>query len=112
MSATAAIPVTTLPTNVLKLDPTGLNWVIYHIRFTCAVKSKGVWEHLNRSSLCSDQSIFSDTFAAWEKDEAYALDLLTQCIPYSTVICIMKLKSVAEIWAEIVKEYTEKGTWI
>jgi hypothetical protein len=77
MSATA---VTTLPTNVPSLDPTGLNWVIYCIRFTHAVKSKGVWGHLDGSSPCPDKSKPDDVIA-WEKDKALALDLLTQRIP-------------------------------
>jgi hypothetical protein len=48
--------------------------------------------------------------AVWDKDEAIALDLLTQRIPGSTVIWTMNLNSAAIMWAEIIREYTEKGT--
>lgn len=46
----------------------------------------------------------------WEKSESLALDLLTQRIPDSTVIRTASLPSAAAMWAEIVREYTEKGT--
>ena len=40
----------------------------------------------------------------------FALNLLTQCILDLTIICILTLKTTAAMWAEIVCEYTEKGT--
>ena len=46
----------------------------------------------------------------WEKDEALALDLLTQCILDSTVVHTLTLKTTAAMWDEIICEYTEKGT--
>ena len=46
------VSTTNLPANVPKLDPTGSNWVIYRIRFTCAIQSKGVFGHLDGSDIC------------------------------------------------------------
>jgi len=46
----------------------------------------------------------------WQKDDALALDLLTQHIPDSTVICTASQPSATAMWAEVVREYTEKGT--
>ena len=129
--------------DVPKLSVNGDNSVIFFIRFTRAVKSKGVWPHLDGSAACprcpitttgatgtsgtdptiqgpatmagtppTDPAIakYEEDLANWEKDEALALDLLTQRIPDSTVIRTSTLKTAAAMWAEIVHEYTEKGT--
>jgi hypothetical protein len=53
----------------------------------------------------------SAKLTAWKKDKALALDLLTQCIPDSTVIHTVSQPSATTVWAEIVREYTEKGTY-
>jgi hypothetical protein len=47
----------------------------------------------------------------WQKDEALALDLLTQQIPDSTVICTASQSTATAIWTEIVCEYTEKASY-
>ena len=52
---------------------------------------------------------YEEDLEKWEKDKALTLDLLTQCIPDSTVIHTSTLKTAAAIWAEIVYKYTEKG---
>lgn len=51
----------------------------------------------------------SDKLTRWQKDEALALDLLTQRIPDSTVIRTASQLTAAAMWAEIIREYTEKG---
>ena len=48
---------------------------------------------------------------AWRKDEALALDLLTQRVPDSTVIRTSSQPTAAAMWSEIVREYTEKGAY-
>ena len=53
---------------------------------------------------------YEEVLAKWEKDEALALDLITQWIPDSTVIHTVNLLTAATMWTEIVREYTEKGT--
>jgi hypothetical protein len=100
MSTTPTVSISSLPANVPKLDPTGSNWVIYHIHFSHAVQSKGIWEHLD-GSIARPKA--ADEQAAWDKDEAIALDLLTQHIPDSTVICTMNQPTAVAMWAEIVK---------
>ncbi len=37
----------TVLSNILKLDVSGTNWVIFHYCFEIAVKSKGVWGHFD-----------------------------------------------------------------
>ena len=40
-------------------------------------------------------AIYEADLEKWEKDEALALDVLTQHIPDSTVICILTLKTTS-----------------
>ena len=111
----------------------GDNSVIFFIIFTHAVKSKGVWPHLDSSSACLqphatathasgtpgtvpmvqgpvttagippiDPAVakYEADLAEWEKDEALALNLLTQHTPDLTVIHTSTLKFSAVMWAE------------
>ena len=48
--------------------------------------------------------------AKWQRDEALAVNLLTQHIPDSTLVCTSTLLTAVAMWAEILREYTEKGT--
>ena len=135
-----SVTTTTALHNVPKLSVNGDNFLI---RFTQAVKSKGVWPYLESSATCPQPpatatgvsgassaapaiqgpatslgtppvdptvAIYEADLEKWEKDEALALDLLTQCILDSTVIHTSTLKTASAMWAEIVCEYTEKGT--
>ena len=53
---------------------------------------------------------YEEDLDKWNKDEALAFDLLTQCIPDLTVICMLTLGNAAAMRADIVCEYTKKGT--
>jgi len=59
-SAASAVPVTSvsatalsdhLPTTVPRLDPSGLNWAIFSIRFQDAVEAKGFWGHFDGTTV-------------------------------------------------------------
>jgi hypothetical protein len=54
----------------------------------------------------------SDKLTTWKKDEALALELLTQRIPDSTIIRTSNQLTAAVIWAKIVHEYMEKGAYV
>ena len=111
-------PVTTdiLPSNVPKLDMKGTNWVIFAFRFQVTVEAKDLWDHLDGSTTCPK---YPDPMSAdqktevnkWVKDEWMAKYLLTQRIPDSTALRVQKKATVAEMWKEISKEYTEKGAY-
>ena len=80
------------------------------------MQSKGVWSHLEGTAA---KPVASGTtppdateLAVWLKDESIALDLLTQWIPDSTVIRTASQTDAAAMWKEIVREYTEKGTYV
>ena len=47
----------------------------------------------------------------WIKDEQMAKHLLAQQIPDLTALQVQKKTTMAEMWAEITKEYTEKGAY-
>ena len=111
-------PVTTdiLPSNVPKLDMKGTNWAIFAFRFQVAVEAKDLWGHLDGSTACpkypdpmsTDQKTEVNK---WVKDEWMAKYLLAQRIPDSTALRVQKKATVADMWKEISKEYTEKGVY-
>ncbi|PPQ83602.1 hypothetical protein CVT26_001384 [Gymnopilus dilepis] len=145
MSMTTTSLSDSLPTSVPKLDATGVNWVIFQVRFQDAVEAKGFWGHFDGSALRPASvaaapaqpaappdpndpnatqappppppppKLSADELAAaqaqWDKDERSAKSLLTQRIPDSTLIRVHAKKTVRERWAEIVKEFTEKGAY-
>ena len=79
------------------------------------MQSKGVWSHLEGTAAkpvaTGTTSPDATELMAWLKDESIALDLLTQQIPGSTVICTASQTDTAAMWKDIVHEYTEKGTY-
>jgi len=107
MSATPspAVPVVTsvsstalsdhLPTSVPRLDPSGLNWAIFSIRFQDAVEAKGFWGHFDgtkpKPQPANAQNPTAEETAAvtlWEKNERSAKSLLTQKLPDSALMRI------------------------
>ena len=132
------VTTTTALYNVPKLFVNGDNIVIFFIRFTWAIKSKGIWPHLDGSATCPQPPMTTPgtpgaaptvqgpmtslgtspinpaiaTYEAelekWEKDKALTLNLLTQCIPDLTVVCTLTLKTTVAMWAKIIHEYLKE----
>ena len=114
----SVVPVTTdiLPSNVPKLDVKGTNWAIFAFRFQVTVEAKDLWGHLDGSTarpsytnpLTPEQQTEVNK---WVKDEWMAKHLLAQQIPDLTALQVQKKTTMAEMWAEITKEYMKKGTY-
>jgi hypothetical protein len=124
MSTTVPVTTDTLPSNVPKLDIKGTNWAIFSLRFQIAVEAKELWDHFdgtNQSPVGTPTTSSGgatvatppdpDALAKWQKSEKLARNLLAQRIPDSTVLRVRNLSDVATMWAEIVREYTQKGTY-
>jgi uncharacterized membrane protein YgcG len=109
-----------------KLDVSGSNWVIWERRFTIAVRQKEVFGHFDRTCVKPKVPVTVSTeegessgdskmlehikvLAAWQKKEDLVMHLLVQKLPDSTFSKCMREKSVAEMWAVIVAEFTEKS---
>ncbi len=85
MSVTTTALANSLPSSIPKLDPSGLNWAIFSVRFRDAVEAKGYWGHFDGTVPCptvpptiraADGSVTSapttEQVAAetqWQKDE-------------------------------------------
>ncbi|KAJ8585858.1 hypothetical protein M405DRAFT_744574 [Rhizopogon salebrosus TDB-379] len=117
----STLPITTdtLPNNVPKLDVKGTNWAIFSLRFQIAVEAKELWMHFDGTNPppCPNGTTIPsppdpDDLAKWRKSENLAKHLLTQRIPNSTALHVRNLTDVTTMWAEIVREYTEKGTYV
>ena len=116
MSTTVPITTDTLPSNVPKLDVKGTNWAIFTFHFQVTIEAKELWSHFNGTS--TPPTIPATLMAAettalnkWQKDESLAKHLLTQQIPNLTALHICNLTTITDMWGEITKEYTEKGTY-
>lgn len=112
-----AVPVTTdtLPTNIPKLDIKGTNWAIFSLRFQVAVEAKELWKYFDGTCPCPALPVTATettVLEKWKKNENLTKHLLTQRIPNSTALRIRNLVDVATMWAEIVREYTEKGAYV
>lgn len=113
-----------------KLDASGSNWVMWERRFTIAVRRKEVFSHFDgtcvkpkvpsalvstetaKGSKTPEEPQMSDyvkKLAAWQKKEDLAMHLLVQKLPDSTFSKCMQKNMVAEMWAVIVAEFTEKS---
>ncbi|KAG2119813.1 uncharacterized protein F5147DRAFT_524691, partial [Suillus discolor] len=91
------------------------NWAIFSLRFQVAVEAKELWKYFDSSCphLASPITAAETVTAEkWQKNENLAKHLLTQWIPDSTALCIRTLANVATMWAEIIREYTEKGAYV
>jgi gag-polypeptide of LTR copia-type/Zinc knuckle len=107
-----------LPGSIPKLDPSGMNWAVFSLRFQDAVEAKGFWGHFDgtepKPTPAIPSAVTADERSAitgWEKDERSAKSLLTQKLPDSTLIRVHKEVTVKNRWDAIVHEYTEKGTF-
>lgn len=114
--STITTSVDSLPSSIPRLDPRGANWAIFYLRLKRALASKRVWSHFDGSSACPEPMVSGSPTASeqtaiddWIKEEDLASNLLTQRIPDSTVLRTQHLQNVSAMWAEIVREYTQKG---
>jgi hypothetical protein len=124
MSTTVTALSDSLPNDVPKLDPTGVNWAIFEIRFTAAIRAKRQWGHFDGSStppvpvsVTSPGGTVSITpedaadVEKWNRDEATAKNLLLQKVPDSIAMKIRRFADVAGAWKAIATEFTEKGAF-
>ncbi|PPR01457.1 hypothetical protein CVT24_001860 [Panaeolus cyanescens] len=134
MSTTTTTAITdAIPSTIPKLDPSGVNWQTFMLRFMDAIQGKGYWGHFDGSesrpgptgplekvevsdtdgtTTATRPSTTEDDKKAmekWDRDEATARSLLTQRVPDSTLIMISVYPSVYDQWRWIVKEFTEKS---
>src|SRR6266850_2517935 len=107
-----------LPSSVPQLDPVGLNWAIFSLRFQDAVEAKGFWGHFDGTEAkpmpADTPSISADERAAitlWERNERLAKSLLTQKLPNSALMQIRTKKTIRERWEAIKQDFSEKGTF-
>jgi len=98
--------------SVPKLEIDGTNWVMFSTRLRIALQDKDVYGHLDGSAKKPDATTEPDEYAAWLKKENQAFNLLTQKLHDTTLTKLLALKSVAEWWATVTKEFTVKSSHV
>lgn len=97
-----------------KLDPSGYNWVMLQRRFLIAVRQKKVIGHIDGASQPGPATFVvaagTETVSPWRDKEDLAIYLLSQELLDSIFAKYMRRKTVAEMWSEIVKEFSHKST--
>src|SRR6266850_6489293 len=88
-----------LPGSIPRLEPSGLNWAIFSLRFQDAMEAKGFWGHFDGTE---DKPVPTDAnaitmeekaeIALWDKNERLAKSLLTQKLPDSALMRIRNKK--------------------
>jgi gag-polypeptide of LTR copia-type len=140
MSTTFQAISDSLPSDIPKLASNGVNWAIFELRFSAAVKAKGRWGHFDGTAAkpsppppadgeaatltpaedaittsppdASGTATVSDaTREKWDKDEATAKNLLLQKIPDSVAMKICRHATVALAWASIVEEFMQRSVF-
>ncbi|KAJ2985203.1 hypothetical protein NUW54_g10228 [Trametes sanguinea] len=116
MSSTSSPSLSDFIAGVEKLDSKGTNWLLFEQQFTIAVKQKEVWGHFDGTSVrptpadCEHPTTAeTSSIAAWDKQENFALYLLTLKIAPATYAKHKRKGSVAKVWAAIVAEFTSKS---
>jgi hypothetical protein len=107
-----------LPTSVPRLDPSGLNWAIFSVRFQDAIEAKGFWGHFTGkkpipvpADAANPTVEETEAITLWEKNECSPKSLLTQKLPDSALMQVQSKKTVRERWEAIEAEFTEMGTF-
>ena len=98
----------TLPNAIPRLDPSGENWIIFLYRFEGAIRAKKLWGHFDGTTKRPDEKDTEET-VTWDDNEAIAHYLLSQKLSDTTLIRLRRFATVAEQWAAITMEYTEKS---
>lgn len=130
MSTTTGIISDNLGSNVPKLDLHGKKWAKFEFMFSIAMGAKELSGHLdgmavhpvypppatttsptaniNPIHVTPEQQVEMDK---WRKNEAQALNTLVSRLLSTTALRIRRLPTVAKMWAEVVRKFTEKGAY-
>ena len=117
-----AIPAATmsdpLPGSVPRLEPSGVNWAIFSMRFQEAMEANAKWGHFTGSvarpipvDINAPTDAEKATMAAWDQDEVVARYLLSQRLPDSTAVRLKALTSVVDRWNKVKSEFSIKSQY-
>ena len=115
-AVTDSLPIT-LP-NVLRLEPSGVNWAIFTLCFQEAMKANQKWGHFNGSitrpipaNVAKPTNDKKTTMVNWDRSESVTLYMLSQCLPDSTAVCLWSITTIADRWAKVTGEFSIKSQY-
>ena len=107
-----------LPANIPRLEPNGVNWAIFPMRFQEAMRAMRRWSYFDGSkpfpaSKVKDKPTDAETNAIdkWECDDQVACYLLSQRLPGTTAIRVSHYKTVKERWEKVSEEFITKNVY-
>ena len=97
-----------LPTNIPRLEPNGVNWVIFSMRFWEAMQATHRWDYFDGSKphpepKDKDKPMDAETEARdkWDYKDLIARYLLSQHLPDTTTIRVSGYSTVKERWEKV-----------
>ena len=107
-----------LPPNIPRLEPNGVNWAVFSMRFQEAMQATRRWSYFDGSKLCpvpADKANPTDAeteaIDKWDYEDQIARYLLSQRLPDTTTMQVSHFKTVKERWEKVTEEFTAKSVY-
>ena len=115
----ASTPIEQLPANIPCLEPSGINWAIFSMRFREAMKATRRWgyfdgtkshpEPKDKGNVTDDET---EAIEKWDHEDLVARYLLSQHLPDTTAICLSHYKTAKERWEKVNHEFMAKSMYM
>jgi hypothetical protein len=112
---------TSFPANIPYLDPSGINWAAFSMRFREreAMQVMGQWGHFDGTKPCpvpkkadAPTDAESEAIESWAHEDVVAQYLLSQCLPDATFLCLSSYPTAKSRWDRLVEEHTAKSVYV
>ena len=108
-----------LPTNIPCLEPNGVNWAVFSMRFQKAMQATCCWLYFDGSKprpVPADKAKPTDAkteaIDKWDYKDQITCYLLSQCLPDTTAMQVSHFKTVKECWEKVTEEFTAKSMYV
>lgn len=112
-------PIERLLSNIPRLEPDGINWTAFSMRFRQAMQATRRWGDFDSSILrptLKDPSAPTEAeieaLDPWEHEDLIACHLLPQCLPDMIVLRMNQYQTAQVYWSRVDHEYTIKSIYV
>jgi len=107
-----------LPANIPRLEPNGVNWAIFSMRFREAMQATRRWGYFDGTKsrpVPKDKDNPTDAEVEarekWDYEDLIARYLLSQRLPDTTAIRVSGYSTVKERWEKVSEEFSAKSAY-